>query len=335
MTIGVGYKTDKYFVCFTDIQVVDDESSLHSNSCRKMLLLNFGKHHGVIYASGDGDTTDAAFVTASMLAQKHLIDDKITLDFFVESLIEPLCKYNEKREEQIITLEKLRLTTEKKVFDSVSEKEKYVAKQTEKIIEKIKEDRKQTDSYMKLAFYDGVQEMPRVFSIELLLENNDAFIRESFEPTTSIGIGADNAEVYFSLFGRQLYADSLCVPDILCITAGAYNYATLMRDVEGTPHVCVIDKNRARILPHEESAILANASAAHIAELLDFRKEKMYADELYAMLRKPQKERKSIISKIANDFVSTTGVNIDITLAAIKLSTWGEIAARKLFRNKS
>ena len=333
MTIGVGYKTDKYFVCFTDLQLLVDGVSLHSNSCQKMVLLNFGRHHGVIYSSGDSDATDEACVTAVELAKIYGSDSECTLDFFVESLVQPIYEYHKKREQDIIMREKYRISAEQKIFDGAQEQKEYVAKQFGEILKKIKKDREETVSSLKIAFYDGIHKLPRIFSIEDSLENDAPILQETFLPTTSIGM-TDSAEIYFSLFGRQVINDKLKVPDILSITAGAYNYATLMRDVEGTPHICVIDKNRARILPHEESAVLANASAAHIAELLDFREEKKYAGELYAGLRKSRKERKAIISKIANDFVSSTGINIDISLAAIKLSTWGEIAARKLFRNK-
>ncbi len=270
MTIGVGYKTDKYFVCCTDIQTFEDSTSFHYNSCKKIVSLKFGEHHGVLYGSGNVEDFLAGFALTDIAVKKCNAVEKCSLDFFVDTFAQQLCQHATKKEERRIQRTKDRLVAETKTFADEREHKKYCQERLDKLLRKIKNKRKTSELELKFVCYDAHSDTIRAFSIEKELPV------EVFDAVVQTGQGSDGSRLYFSLYDNRTDHNKMTVPELLYFVSGAYNCATLLRDVEGTPHICIIDKEQVRLLSFKESAVLANIAAARIAELLPPHKNMVY-----------------------------------------------------------
>lgn len=330
MTIGIGYRTDNHIVCLVDTRLVDYGKSRHYNTGDKIVPVSFGVHHGVVYASDDENKFMQVFSAAGEVAKAHENDKKISIDDFVDSVAKKLRMFWKKTGNTMAIAEEDCVESERGTFVDDKSYNEYRAEQLKKARDAFKRKKKDDSVDVVFALYDGRKKCFRMYELE-----NDIG-KEVFNTPLIIGSGEDEADRYIAVFEQKTTSKKRKVAEVLFTITGAYNFSTINRDVGGTPKIAIVDDKTTHFLLPEESALLVNTAAARITHILSWIKHAEYCERIYDTISSPVPMRAKNVDALAKDFKKSidqraSPLEIDVSLAALKLQVWGEIASRKLF----
>jgi hypothetical protein len=250
MTVGIALTNGLEAIIITDSRA--SGFGRESDSIRKMGEFLNDNYFGVIFGTGDADSILGIIKNLALITEEDLDRYVLTLQSIYKNNFD-------KEKNQYFASIKDQINQKASLIENAEEKEHYVRKEINKIIESYEQSKRQ-EGFLAILAYDKQKKKIRKHTI------SSSYVHENYSDHIEIGSGSDGANLYLSNKLQGVEASKLKINDLLFFALNSYSSSTVNIGVGGTPIIARVSEEGCDFLSAENINTIGNVSGAYLSE---------------------------------------------------------------------
>ncbi|MBW2991315.1 hypothetical protein KY348_06475 [Candidatus Woesearchaeota archaeon] len=254
MTVGISFTNGLEAIVITDSRV--SGWGRQSDSINKLEKFEKDNYSGVMFGSGSGNKVEGILTN---IEGEHFTGN--TVEEYVASIHKKLREKTDEIERIYAQNIKKNILNQAEIISDPNNKKDYIKNEESKELNNFRRDKRDGSALFALTSFDKQEGKIRQFQF------HETAYAEQYGSHIEIGSGADGAHWYFTTKLQGMDNKKLKPDQLAFYAMNAYSFSTMNRGVGGTPKMAHVSKQGVKIIPLEQTRVLANLSGAYLAEL--------------------------------------------------------------------